>query len=138
MIFSLKCKVRIDGRREKRNGEQHQVDLKTLLVESSTWRGVIRTTTITCLAAAHKGPVVARTCVTLDVKLDINSWRGFDFGFDHLNGVPTALIEDVSSTETSPIREPAPAINPTKINTLPDSAEKVKAKAECEISLPKF
>ena len=96
MFCSLKCKVRIDGRRKKRNGEQHQVDLKTLLVESSTWRGVIRTTTITCLAAAHKGPVVARTCVTLVVKLDINSWRGFDFGFDHLNGVPTALIEDVS------------------------------------------
>ena len=70
MIFSLKCKVRIDGRREKRNGEQHQVDLKTLLVESSTWRGVIRTTTITCLDVAHKGPVVARTWVTLDVNLE--------------------------------------------------------------------
>ena len=67
MIFSLKCKVRIDGRREKRNGEQHQVDLKTLLVESSTWRGIIRTTTITSLDVAHKGPVVARTCVTLGV-----------------------------------------------------------------------
>ena len=36
MFYSLKCKVRIDGRREKRNGEQHQVDLKTLLVENST------------------------------------------------------------------------------------------------------
>ena len=99
--------------------------------------GLIRTTTITCLAAAHKGPVVARTCVTLVVKLDINSWRGFDFGFDHLNGVPTALIEDVSLKETSSVREPAPPINPTEINTLPNSAEKVKAKAECEISLPK-
>ena len=70
MIFLLKCKVRIDGRREKRNGEQHQVDLKTLLVESSTWRGVIRTTTITSLDAVHKGPVVARTSVTLDVNLE--------------------------------------------------------------------
>ena len=70
MIFSLKCKVRIDGRREKRNGEQHQVDLKTLLVESSTWRGVIRTTTITSLDVAHKGHVVARTSVTLDVNLE--------------------------------------------------------------------
>ena len=70
MFCSLKCKVRIDGRREKRNGEQHQVDLKTLLVESSTWRGVIRTTTITSLDVANKGPVVARTCVTLDVNLE--------------------------------------------------------------------
>ena len=70
MIFSLKCKVRIDGRREKRNGEQHQVDLKTLLVESSTWRGIIRTTSITSLEVAHKGGVVTRTSVTLDVDLE--------------------------------------------------------------------
>ena len=69
MFCLLKCKVRIDGRREKRNGEQHQVDLKTLLVESSTWRGVIRTT-ITSLDVAHKGHVVATTSVTLDVNLE--------------------------------------------------------------------
>ena len=137
MFCLLKCKVRIDGRREKKNEEQHKVDLKTLLVESSTWRGVIRTTTITSLDVAHKGHVVARTSVTLGVNLDINSLASLDFCFDRLNGVPTALIEDVSSTETSPIREPAPAINPTEINTLLDSAEKVKAKVECEISLPK-
>ena len=69
MIFSLKCKVRIDGRREKRNGEQHQVDLKTLLVESSTWRGIIRTT-ITSLEVAHKGGVVTSTSVTVAVDLE--------------------------------------------------------------------
>ena len=69
-VCLLKCKVRIDGRREKRNGEQDQVDLKTLLVESSTWRGVIRTTTITSLDVANKGHVVARTSVTLDVNLE--------------------------------------------------------------------
>ena len=69
MFCLLKCKVRIDGRREKRNGEQHQVDLKTLLVESSTWRGIIRTT-ITSLEVAHKGGVVTSTSVTLDVDLE--------------------------------------------------------------------
>ena len=69
MFCLLKCKVRIDGRREKRNEEQHQVDLKTLLVESSTWRGIIRTT-ITSLEVAHKGGVVTSTSVTLDVDLE--------------------------------------------------------------------
>ena len=101
MIFSLKCKVRIDGRREKRNGEQHQVDLKTLLVESSTWRGVIRTTTITSLDVAHKGPVGARTSVTLGVNLDINSLASLDFCFDRLNGVPTALREAIAREKCS-------------------------------------
>ena len=69
MLCSLNCKVRIDGRREKRNGEQHQVDLKTLLVESSTWRGIIRTT-ITSLEVAHKGGVVTSTSVTVAVDLE--------------------------------------------------------------------
>ena len=69
MVCLLKCKVRIDGRREKRNGEQHQVDLKTLLVESSTWRGIIRTT-ITSLEVAHKGGVVTSTSVTVAVDLE--------------------------------------------------------------------
>ena len=69
MFCLLKCKVRIDGRREKRNEEQHQVDLKTLLVESSTWRGIIRTT-ITSLNVAHKGGEATSTSVTLDVDLE--------------------------------------------------------------------
>ena len=69
MFCLLKCKVRIDGRREKRNEEQHQVDLKTLLVESSTWRGIIRTT-ITSLEVAHKGGVVTSTSVTVAVDLE--------------------------------------------------------------------
>ena len=69
MFCLLKCKVRIDGRRENRNEEQHQVDLKTLLVESSTWRGIIRTT-ITSLEVAHKGGVVTSTSVTVAVDLE--------------------------------------------------------------------
>ena len=86
MVCLLKCKVRIDGRREKKNEEQHKVDLKTLLVESSTWRGVIRTTTITSLDVAHKGHIVARTSVTLGVNLDIHSLASLDFCFDRLKG----------------------------------------------------
>ena len=69
MFCLLKCKVRIDGRREKKNEEQHKVDLKTLLVESSTWRGIIRTT-ITSLEVAHKGGVVTSTHVTVAVDLE--------------------------------------------------------------------
>ena len=69
MVCLLKCKVRIDGRREKKSEEQHKVDLKTLLVESSTWRGIIRTT-ITSLEVAHKGGVVTSTSVTVAVDLE--------------------------------------------------------------------
>ena len=88
--------------------------------------------------AAHIREPIATTAVTLGVNVDnTTSQQVIDFNFDRLNGVSTALIEDVSSTETSPIREPAPAINPTEINTLLNRAEKVKAKVECEISLPK-
>ena len=39
-VCLLKYIVRIDERRERRNGEQDQVDLKTLLVERSSWRGI--------------------------------------------------------------------------------------------------
>ena len=91
--------------------------------------------TNTGLEVAHIMGRIATTAVTVTVTT--TSQQVIDFDFDRLNGVPTALIEDVSSTETSPIREPAPATNPTEINTLLDSAEKVKAKVECEISLPK-
>ena len=94
--------------------------------------------TNTGLEVAHIMGRIATTAVTLGVNVDnTTSQQVIDFDFDRLNGVPTALIEDVSSTETSPIREPTPAISPTEINTLLDSAEKVKAKVECEISLPK-
>ena len=57
--------------------------------------------------------------------------------FNRLIGVEAILVENVSSTETLPTRGPAPEINPTENNALLDSAEKVKAKVECEISLPK-
>ena len=87
---------------------------------------------------AHIREPIATTAVILGVNVDnITSQQLIDFNFDRHNGVPTALVEDVSSTETSPTREPAPAINPTEINALLDSAEKVKAKVESEISLPK-
>ena len=59
------------------------------------------------------------------------------FDFDRLIGVLTVLVENVSTTETLPTRGPAPAINPTEINALLDSAEKVKTKVESEISPPK-
>ena len=48
---------------------------------------------------AHIRPVVAGSCVTLGVKLDLKHKlfsEDLTFGFDHLNGVPRALIEDVS------------------------------------------
>ena len=94
--------------------------------------------TITSLEVAHIRGRIATTAVTLGVNVDnTTSQQVIDFNFDRLNGVPTALIEDVSSTETSPIREPAPAINPTEINALLDSAEKVKTEVESEISPPK-
>ena len=77
------------------------------------------------------------TAVNLGVNGDNTTSSNSLFDFDRLIGVLTVLIENVSSTETLPIRGPAPAINPTEINTLLDSSEKVKAKVECEISLPK-
>ena len=81
---------------------------------------------------------IATTGVNLGVNGDnITSQQLIDFDFDRLIGVLTVLIENVSSTETLPIRGPAPAINPTEINALLDSAEKVKTKVESEISPPK-
>ena len=59
MIFSLKCKVRIDGRREKRNREPAPSGSEDAVGEKLSGRGVTRTTTITSLDGRHKGPVVA-------------------------------------------------------------------------------
>ena len=49
---------------------------------------IIRTTTRTCLEVAHIRPVVAGSCVTLGVKLDLKHKLFSDkltFGFDHLS-----------------------------------------------------
>ena len=86
MFCSLKCKVRIDGRRKKRNGELHQVESEDAFGGKLNGRGVIRTTTRTCLEVAHIRPVVAGSCVTLGVKLDLRHKLFSDklpFGFDH-------------------------------------------------------
>ena len=81
---------------------------------------------------------IATTAVSLGVNGDnITSQQLIDFDFGRLIGVLTVLIENVSSTETLPTRGPTPAINPTEINALLDSAEKVKTKVESEISPPK-
>ena len=53
----------------------------------------------TCLEVGHIRPVVAGSGVTLGVKLDLRHKRfseDMTFGFDHFNGVSTALTEDVS------------------------------------------
>ena len=59
MIFSLKCKVRIDGRREKRNRETGPSGSEDAVGGKLSGRGVTRTTTITCLDGWLKGAVVA-------------------------------------------------------------------------------
>ena len=70
MIFSLKCKVRIDGRREKRNREPAPSGSEDAVGGKLSGRGVTRTTTITSLEVAHKRGVVTSTAVTLDVDLE--------------------------------------------------------------------
>ena len=59
MIFSLKCKVRIDGRREKRNRETVPSGSEDAVGGKLSGRGVTRTTTITSLDGRLKGAVVA-------------------------------------------------------------------------------
>ena len=86
--------------------------------------------------ALIRGPS-STTSVNLGVNGDNITSSNSSFDFDRLIGVLTVLVENVSSTETLPTRGPTPAINPTEINALLDSAEKVKTKVESEISPPK-
>ena len=120
-----------------RNGEQEQVDLKTLLVERSTQERNMRAKTNTGSQNAFKREQSSTSAVNLGGNSEIKPTSNTLFDFYRIIGVLTVLVENVSSTETVPTRGPAPKINPTENNALLDSAEKVKAKVECEISLPK-
>ena len=120
-----------------RNGEQEQVDLKTLLVERSTQERNMRAKTNTGSQNAFKREQSSTSAVNLGGNSEIKPTSNTLPYFYRIIGVNTVSVENVSSTETLPTEGPAPEINPTDNNALLVSAEKVKIKVVSEILPPK-